>query len=68
MQVRSRRLAQVARAPVQINGDEIGAMLVGAGDDLAIGTEHQARAVEDQIILAAHLIDEHQRPPPATRR
>ncbi len=35
------------------------------GDQLAVGIQDQAGSVEDEIVVAAHLIDEHQRAAPA---
>ena len=56
------------RAPLDVDDDQIGRVLGGARDDLAARVERQAGAVEDQIVLAADLVDEQQRPAPAPRR
>ena len=59
---------EVARPRVEVDEHD-GALVLGAArDDLAAASSARAGAVEDQIVLPAHLIDEHQRPRPAPRR
>ena len=63
------RTARVAPLPAATSTiDQIDVLLGAARDHAAAGVERQARAVEHQIVLSAHLVHEHQRPLPAATR
>ena len=57
----ARLLAHIAGQRGQIGEDQVLFEAFPLGDNLSVGTNRQARSIEDQAVVAPHLVDHHDR-------